>query len=72
MVALRTLVCTAARNLNGDTELQGPCGAARSVACKENRSGERDQGLFSPFSRSLFIMWISTSLAAAWNLLSPN
>lgn len=56
MVALRIQVCAAASNLNGDTKLQGLCGAARSVACKENRSGERDQGLFSPFSRSLFIM----------------
>lgn len=51
-VALRTLVY-----LNSDVELQGLCGVARSVACKENRSGEKDQGLFTSISRSLFIMW---------------
>lgn len=56
MVALRTWVCIAASNLNSDTVLEGLCGVARSVACKENRSRERDQGLFSPFSRSSFIM----------------
>lgn len=54
--APRTRVCTAASNLSGDTELQGPRGAAHSVACKENTSGKKDQGLLSPFSRSLFIM----------------
>lgn len=62
MVALRTQVCTAVGNLNSDTELQGLC----RVACKENRSGERDQGLFSsPFLGHYLLFGISTSLPAA-------
>lgn len=58
MVALRTLVY-----LTSDAKLQGLCGVARSVACKENRSGEKDQGLFTSISRSLFIMWDINVLA---------
>lgn len=74
MVALRTGVCAAVGNLNSDTELQGLCGAARSVACKENRSGEKDQGLFSsPFLGHYLLCAISTSLPAAWDPpLPPN
>lgn len=69
MVALRTRVCAAVGNLNSDTELQGLC----RVACKENRSGERDQGLFSsPFLGHYLLCGISTSLPAARDLLPPN
>lgn len=68
MVALRTQVCAAVGNLNSDTELQGLC----RVACKENRSGERDQGLFSsPFLGHYLLCAISTSLPAARDLPPP-
>ena len=72
MVALRTLVYTAASNLNGDTELQGPMGLPALSPAKKTDQGRGIKVCFLPFLGHYLLCEISTSLAAAWDLLPPN